>query len=61
MGAVDLEFSMKNDYAHQTSQRQEDIAVTFDRQFKQPKLVDHHLHSDFIIHIKVCAMVTGEC
>ena len=59
--AVDSVFTMKNDYAHHTSQKPGDhIAVTSDRHLQIINAVDQHQCSDFIIDVKVCAMVTGD-
>ena len=60
MGAVDSDFTMKNDYAHPTSQKRGDIAVTSDGHLQITNVVDRHPCSDFIIDVKVCAMVAGE-
>ena len=40
MGAVDLDFTMKNDYAHPTSQQRGDIAVTSDGHLEITNVVD---------------------
>ena len=49
---------MKNDYAHPTSQKRRDIAVTSDGHHELTNAVDCHPRPDFIIDVKVCAMVT---
>ena len=60
MGAVDSDFSMKTDYAHPTSQKRGDIAVTSDRHLELTNAVDRYPRPDFIIDVKVCAMVTAD-
>ena len=60
MGAVDLDFTMKNDYAHPTSQKRGDIAVTSDGHLELTNAVDRYPRPDFIIDVKVCAMVTAD-
>ena len=49
MGAVDSDFTMKNDYAHPTSQKRGDIAVTSDGHLELTHTVDRHQHTDFIV------------
>ena len=60
MDAVDSDFTMKNDYAHPTSQKRGNIAVTSDGHIQIINAVDRHPRSNFIIDVKVCAMVTGD-
>ena len=60
MGAVDSDFTMKHDYAHPTSQKRGDIAVTSDGHLELTNAVDRYPRSDFIIDVKVCAMVTAD-
>ena len=60
MGAVDSDFTMKNDYAHPTSQKRGNIAVTSDGHLELSNAVDWQPHTDFIIDAKVCAMVTAD-
>ena len=60
MGAVDSDFTMKNDYAHPTSQKRGEIAVTSDGHLQITNAVDRHPSSDFTFDVKVCAMVTGD-
>ena len=60
MGAVELDFTMKNDYAHPTSQKRGDIAVSSDGHLQPTNAVDWHQSPGFIIDVKVCAMVTGD-
>ena len=50
----------QNDYAHLTSQKRGNIAVTSDGHLEITNVVDRHLRSDFIIDVKVCAMKTGD-
>ena len=40
MGAVDSDFTVKNDFAHPTSQKRGDIAVTYDGYLQIPNAVD---------------------
>ena len=40
MGAVDLDLTVKNDYAHPPSQKRGDIAVTSDRHLELTNAVD---------------------
>ena len=55
MGEVDSDFTMKNDYAHPTSQKRGDIAVTSHRHLELTNAEDRHPRTDFIIDVKVCA------
>ena len=60
MGAVDSDFTMKNDYAHPTSQKRGEIAVTSDGHLQITNAVDRHPSSDFTFDVKVCSMVAGD-
>ena len=59
-GVVDSDFTMKNDYAHPTSQKRGYIAVNSDGHLQINNAVDRHARSDFIVEVKVCAVVTGD-
>ena len=60
MGAVDLDFTMKNDYAHPTSEKRGDFAFTSDGHLELTNAVDRYPCPDFITDVKVCAMVTAD-
>ena len=59
LGAVDSDHIMKTDYAHSTSQKRGDIAVTADGHFEITNVVDHLPRSDVVIDVKICATVNG--
>ena len=61
MGPVDLDFAMKNDYAHPTSQKQGDIAVTSDGHLELTNAtsMDHYPSPDLIIDVK--SLCYGYC
>ena len=47
MGAVDLNFIMKTDFAHSNSQKQLDIAVKSDGHRQATNSVDRYLHFSY--------------
>ena len=59
LGAVNSDHIMKTDYAHSTSQKRGDIAVTADGHFEIMNVVDHLPRFDVVIDVKICATVNG--